>query len=88
MPLGTEINGTDIDHIADVLGVSFADEDRRNALLSTETCDIQACPGSGKTTQTGQAWMAHVAVKRRTFRLSSSASETYTASAMSSVSVL
>ncbi len=50
MPLGIEIDRTDIDSIADALDVSFADEDRRNALLSTETCDIQACPGSGKTT--------------------------------------
>ena len=50
MPLGLRIDDTDIDNIADVLGVSFDDEDRRNALRSAKTCDIQACPGSGKTT--------------------------------------
>jgi len=39
----------DIEEAERVLRVSF-DESRRNILLSNESFDVQACPGSGKTT--------------------------------------
>jgi hypothetical protein len=50
MPLGLSINDEDIAEIADLLSVDFDDENRRRALLSRDSCDVQACPGSGKTT--------------------------------------
>ena len=50
MPLGIEIVEHDIAAAERQLRVSFDDENRREAILCTNTIDVQACPGSGKTT--------------------------------------
>jgi len=50
MPLRLSIDDEDIAEIAELLGVSFDDENRHSALRATDSCDVQACPGSGKTT--------------------------------------
>lgn len=43
------IKKEDIDQLSESEGLSF-DDDRRKILESMQSIDVQACPGSGKTT--------------------------------------
>jgi DNA helicase-2/ATP-dependent DNA helicase PcrA len=50
MPHRIVISDEDIDRAADAMRCQFHDTARREALRCTDCRDIQACPGSGKTT--------------------------------------
>jgi len=50
LPTGIEINDIDIDRVASELGIDLGGADRRAVLKCTESKDIQAGPGCGKTT--------------------------------------
>jgi DNA helicase-2/ATP-dependent DNA helicase PcrA len=50
MPHNITISDGDIDQISGVMRWQFDDPERREAVACTESRDIQACPGSGKTT--------------------------------------
>ncbi len=50
MPHSIVITDQDIHAVAVAMGCQFADTARREALKCTESRDVQACPGSGKTT--------------------------------------
>lgn len=41
---------SDIQRIGSLMGKDFSDNERQKILECVESCDIQACPGSGKTT--------------------------------------
>lgn len=45
-----EITDTDIDRVAEIMGKDFSDTERRKVIGSIDCCDVNACPGSGKTT--------------------------------------
>ena len=45
-----EITDDDIAFVEKVMQRDFSDEERRDVLRCMESCDVQACPGSGKTT--------------------------------------
>lgn len=48
--MGIPINGTDITDAATELSLELADPEKVEILKASESCDIQAAPGSGKTT--------------------------------------
>jgi hypothetical protein len=50
MPHSIVISDEDVARVAEAMGCQFDDAARREALLCTDCRDIQACPGSGKTT--------------------------------------
>ena len=50
MPQGMMISEQDVARVAEAMSCRFDDEGRREALMCTESRDVQACPGSGKTT--------------------------------------
>lgn len=50
MPQRMVISDEDVDRVAEAMQCEFDDAARREALLCTDRRDIQACPGSGKTT--------------------------------------
>ncbi len=50
MPQSIVISDQDVDSVAEAMGWQFHDAARREALVCTGCRDIQACPGSGKTT--------------------------------------
>jgi superfamily I DNA/RNA helicase len=45
-----DITDDNIDELGSSLGLDFSDLPRRNLLKSIQSIDVQACPGSGKTT--------------------------------------
>lgn len=45
-----EITSNDVEWVADLMRLESLDEPRRQFLMSRETLDVAACPGSGKTT--------------------------------------
>lgn len=49
MAIGITVSDDDIDRVERLLGLRF-DEERRDVLKCLDSRDIQACPGSGKTT--------------------------------------
>ena len=50
MPQRITISEQDVARVAGAMSCLFDDEGRREALMCTESRDVQACPGSGKTT--------------------------------------
>jgi len=50
MPQRIVISDQDVERVAEAMGCQFDDDARRRALVCTGCRDIQACPGSGKTT--------------------------------------
>jgi len=50
MPENLTIGDVEIDAVARDLGIDVSDNERRSVLRETHTCDVQACPGGGKTT--------------------------------------
>lgn len=51
LPLaGINVTNNDIDEVENLLGDAVFDESRRNIIKNLSTFDVQACPGSGKTT--------------------------------------
>ncbi len=49
-PTIPDVTDDDVAWITDVMGLDVLDEDRQAFLKRTETFDVSACPGSGKTT--------------------------------------
>lgn len=50
MPLNIQIDDNDVAHVAQDLNLKFDDVERRQVLKCTESKDVQAGPGCGKTT--------------------------------------
>tara|TARA_R110000744_G_scaffold70245_1_gene142145 strand:- start:28 stop:249 length:222 start_codon:yes stop_codon:yes gene_type:complete len=49
-PAIPDVTDDDVAWITDVMGLDDLDEDRQAFLKRSETFDVSACPGSGKTT--------------------------------------
>ena len=47
---GMEITRIDIDRVAQIMDKDFSDAERTDVIQCLDCCDVNACPGSGKTT--------------------------------------